>query len=172
MANPNETGLKIGVAPETLTREVLVPAIQVRINRILGIISPTDQQRKDGFKFTMAFTDTNGIAAGSMGFYYGQREDDSGEMLEFWRFFGIPDSNDEELFIEGTGRDACQRFTLDWNPKYPIREYDNEMLYSEWDVAKENDGRVSPFRNDRNAQEHIDALIDQFETVFNSESNT
>ena len=43
-----------------------------------------------------------------MGFFYGG--DEEHEMLEFFRFYGKPDLNDDDKFIEGTGEDSCKRF--------------------------------------------------------------
>ncbi len=170
MANGKEAVTGIGPKPEELRPEALTPIIKDRINTILDIVKATPEEKEEGLEVICTFSDTGDIKAGSMGVYYGG--DENYESLEFYRFYGVPNPENEELFLEGTGRDACHRFSLFWSDKELKQGYRNrEINYSEWDELKPKDELVAPQTNTRKAVDLIDALIGQFEIVVEAESN-
>lgn len=168
MSHSSEAARSINPNQEPLRREFLVPAIKNRIAKVVDLASPSDQQRIEGFQVTYGFDEIPSMESGSMGFFYGGIDSESG-MLEFWRFYGKPDPSDEKKFIEGTGRDACQRISLRWLTAERHRKNgeNDYATYHQWDEKKPNNtvDNIKTFSNSQEALDHIDRLIGQFESV-------
>lgn len=170
MTRSSEASNTIGVSQEKLSHETLIPAIQSRITKIATMVAPSDEQIAKGFNYACAFDEIPEVESGSIGFYYGGK-DSKGEMLELWRFYGVPDESNIEEFKEGTGREACQRISLSWSESNTNRKDENIAKFTEWDELKPYDiDHIKVLQDSSDALAHIDKLIAQFETVITSEN--